>query len=199
MNQKELNKVLREHKLWLSDDKDGVFANLMGANLKNANLRGANLENANLKNANLRGANLMGANLDTANLMGANLDTANLMGANLENVILPEYSILPEGELIVYKQVRNGTILQLRIDVDIPRMNSLVGRKCRCQKVFVLKAFGLNKNEITGEVEFSSIHNINFKYCIGEYAEEPAYNDDIRIECAEGIHFYITFKEAVGN
>jgi hypothetical protein len=27
--------------------------------------------------------------------------------------------------------------------------------------------------------------------------QEPAYNDDIRLECAEGIYFFITRQEAV--
>ena len=84
----QITEVLRLHKLWLDDEKGGVRANLVRANLVRANLvranlDGANLYGANLVRANLYGANLVRANLDGANLDGANLDGANLYGANL--------------------------------------------------------------------------------------------------------------------
>ena len=39
MEQEQLKEVFRLHKLWLEDHKDGVRANLIGANLGGANLR----------------------------------------------------------------------------------------------------------------------------------------------------------------
>ena len=62
---KELDKILDNHKLWLSTNGEkGERANLQEANLQGANLEEANLERANLEDANLRWANLKGANLD---------------------------------------------------------------------------------------------------------------------------------------
>ena len=59
MNQKKLDKILDNHKLWLrTNGEEGERANLEGANLEGANLEGANLKWANLKWANLEGANL---------------------------------------------------------------------------------------------------------------------------------------------
>jgi len=63
-----------------------VFAQLRGADLKDArldgaNLRGARLDGANLSGARLDGAILFGARLDGANLFGARLDGADLRGA----------------------------------------------------------------------------------------------------------------------
>ena len=66
MNREELDKILAEHKLWLSHKSGGKRANLSGANLRDANLRGANLRDANLIWADLSGADLSGANLDFA-------------------------------------------------------------------------------------------------------------------------------------
>ena len=74
MDQKELDKILELHKMWLNGDENGKCANLRGANLYDANLRGANLRGADLSGANLSGANLRGANLYDANLSGAGLD-----------------------------------------------------------------------------------------------------------------------------
>lgn len=48
MDQKELDKILELHKMWLWGDANGKRANLSGANLSGANLRGANLSGAGL-------------------------------------------------------------------------------------------------------------------------------------------------------
>ena len=59
MNQKELDKILDNHKEWLrTNGEKGDRANLYRANLSWANLSWANLEGANLYRANLEGANL---------------------------------------------------------------------------------------------------------------------------------------------
>ena len=78
MKQKELDEILRMHKMWLDGEEEGKRADLQGANLQGANLQDANLQDANLRDANLRDANLQGADLRYANLQGANLQGANL-------------------------------------------------------------------------------------------------------------------------
>ena len=95
MIQKELNKILRLHQMWLNGEKEGERANLEGAYLYKTDLEGANLKEANLKeaylyNANLEGANLIGANLKGANLYNANFEEAYLEGANLEGANFEE-------------------------------------------------------------------------------------------------------------
>ena len=96
LTQKQIKKMLEEHKHWLNEDCKGwetMIAdfsscdlggvNLGGANLGGANFRCANLSGAILRYANLSGADLSGANLNGANLVGANLSGANLHYANL--------------------------------------------------------------------------------------------------------------------
>ncbi len=86
MNKEQLDKILKDHKLWLeSDKKEGK-----GAYLQGANLQGANLQRTDLREANLREAYLQGANLQGANLRGANLQEANLREANLQRTDLRE-------------------------------------------------------------------------------------------------------------
>jgi len=58
MEKEQLQEVLRLHKLWFYEDKEGARANLIGANLTGANLFGAVLTRANLSGADLIGANL---------------------------------------------------------------------------------------------------------------------------------------------
>lgn len=92
--------------LWLAGvDLSGVnlwFADLRGANLREADLKGVALEGANLQGAKLEYADLRGAELVGANLQGAELDYANLRGAelagaNLELARLAESTTLPDG------------------------------------------------------------------------------------------------------
>ena len=74
MDQKELDKILELHKMWLNGDENGKRADLYGADLRVADLRVADLRVANLRGANLYGADLYGADLRGANLYGADLD-----------------------------------------------------------------------------------------------------------------------------
>ena len=75
MNQKELDKILENHKLWLkTNGEQGERANLSYADLSSADLRSANLSSADLRSANLRYANLSSADLSYADLSSADLD-----------------------------------------------------------------------------------------------------------------------------
>ena len=79
MTQEVLNEIIKQHKLWLKDDKKGKRANLRFVDLSNANLRYADLSNANLHNADLSNADLSNADLRYANLHNADLNFANLL------------------------------------------------------------------------------------------------------------------------
>ena len=81
LTQKEINKIIENHKHWLNKDVDGW--DNMKANFSNQDLCDANLSRADLRNANLRGANLSGADLSDADLSCANFSRANLSDANL--------------------------------------------------------------------------------------------------------------------
>jgi hypothetical protein len=167
-----------------------IGANLYGASLYRANLIGANLDGANLDGANLYGAslyraNLIGANLDGANLIGASLIGANLIGASLENVKGLAYQIPQEGELIVWKAVKGG-VCKLRIPPEAKRTATPIGRKCRAEWVEVLEA----------PEDGRGLHDSNVIYHAGEVVRPDKYDPDPRVECAHGIHFFLTREEA---
>jgi len=210
----ELKTILDNHKKWLLNQAGGIRAYLSGAYLSGANLSGANLSRANLWDAdlsraylwgaNLWGANLSGANLSGADLSGAYLSGANLSGANLSRANLwdadlsraylwdadlsgadlPNFQICPEeGSFIGWKKV-DGGVLKLLIPENAKRTSSLVGRKCRAEFVVVLEGSGISK------------HDGKTKYEPGMTVYPDKYDEDIRIECTSGIHFFITRKEA---
>ena len=155
-------------------------AKLSGANLHYATLSGADLRYACLERANLIGANLERANLDSANLSGAYLDGAYLDGANL-----PHFQICPEkGFFRAFKKISSG-VIEIEIEASAKRTSSLVGRKCRASKVRV----------VSGEDGHSN-HCRSFKYKVGCVVEVVDFDDDIRVECTRGIHFFMTRREA---
>ena len=93
IDEAKLNKILSNHKLWLTDKPNGIRADLKGVNLKGVNLSGADLKYANLYDANLYdadlyGADLYGANLGCADLRDADLRSADLKGAYLKGANL---------------------------------------------------------------------------------------------------------------
>ena len=160
-------------------------ANLSGADLSGADLSGADLSGADLRCANLRCANLSGADLSDANLSGAYLISANLEGANLISAKLPNFQIVPEeGSFIAYKKVDTG-VIKLLIPEDAKRTSTLVGRKCRASHVKVLEGSGVSSTYKVNQLEYKE----------GEVVYADKYDDNIRIECTSGIHFFMTRKE----
>ena len=212
----ELQTILTNHAKWVAGvpgakladlsraDLSGAdlsYANLSRANLSRANLHGADLHGAilygaYLSRADLSGADLSGADLRYANLHDANLRGAKLTGANLSGAvkdaktILPFYQIVPEaGSFMAFKKLRNNVIATLEIPADAKRTSSLVGRKCRAEFARVVSLSD------GAEVGYSQ-HAEDFAYHMGEIVRPDAFDDDIRVECASGIHFFITRAEA---
>ena len=181
-------------------------ADLSGADLRGADLRDADLRDANLRRANLRGANLIGANLRDADLIDANLRRANLRGANLIGANLsgakniPDYvsattSIVPDGDLVVYKQLANDSIATLKIPKEAKRSNA-TGRKCRAEYAEVL---AIQDNEGGAMESGVSWYDNSFVYRVGETVHPHEWCEDRWQECAGGIHFYLTRYEAENN
>ena len=194
MTEADLRAILDSHAKYLRGDATGKCANLHGANLHGATLRGANLHGATLRGANLCGAILTDAILTDANLCGAiltdaNLCGANLHGANLTDAYLPAFQIPQEGELIVWKKCGTASV-KLRIPPNARRTASLVGRKCRAEFAEVLQLIGTDY-----DVVFSG-RDARTQYHAGDTVYPDSYNDDIRVECTHGIHFFLTREEA---
>ena len=125
------------------------------------------------------------ANLADANLVGANLVGANLVGA--KNIKLPAFQIPQEGELIVYKKLHNGAVCKLRIPPESRRTASVVGRKCRAEFAEVIEGEGKSWRTDGDHV---------IDYAPGTVVNADKYDDNPLVECAGGIHFFLTREEA---
>ena len=169
-------------------------ANLTGANLRGAYLTNANLMRADLTDADLRCADLTGANLTGADLRDANLTYAKLTRADLTGAKLGARSIVPDvGAFTAWKRLRDDCIARLTIPADARRVSPLTGRKCRAEYAVVEAITALDGTERgTGQ----SLHDGSFPYVVGQTVRPDAFDDDIRVECSNGIHFFITKAEA---
>ena len=167
MNQKELNKILDDHKLWLkTNGEKGARANLRyanlsyaelsSANLSYAELSSANLSYANLRYADLRYANLSYADLRYANLSYAELSSANLSYANLRYADL-DYSAFPLwcGGLDVHIDDRQATQLLYHFirNVKYSKNTSKALKKMCRIKSLVKQANQFHRVNECGEIE----------------------------------------------
>ena len=174
-------------------------ANLSDADLSDANLRRANLSDADLSGADLSGADLSGADLSRASLSGANLSRADLIGANLSGAMgadlaLAMASHLPShGQITGWKKLAGGLIAKLIIPESAKRSHG-ASRKCRASSA---KVEAIYDSLGGGVIEGVSIRSSDFVYRVGETVEpEEPFCEDRWSECASGIHFFITRKEA---
>lgn len=217
MKQKQIEKILEEHKAWLNrtggakadlHGADLCGADLCGADLRDADLRGANLCGANLCGADLCGAYLCGADLYDANLRGADLRDADLCGADLRGAKLRGAKLrgvryneqtayyamqCPEkGAYIGYKKAE-GKIVELEIQADAKR-SSATTRKCRASKAKVLSITSIDGKEHFEEAKSS--RDQSFVYRVGKTVEVKDFDEDRWRECSTGIHHFITREEA---
>jgi hypothetical protein len=167
-------------------DADLSGAYLSGAYLGRAYLSGADLSGAYLSGAYLSGAYLSGAYLGRANLSGADLSRAYLSGADLSS-----FSIVPEtGAFEAWKKLWGGVVAHLLVPEKAKRVCSPVGRKCRASYVKVLALYP------NGTTVGKGIHDPKVEYRVGRLVRSDKFDDDIRLECTNGIHFFVTRKEA---
>ena len=113
-------------------------------------------------------------------LLGADLREAK----NIPPSVEARTSILPAGDLVVWKKLSGGKLCKLLVPADAKRSNA-TGRKCRASYAIVLEGEG------------SSLRQGSFKYAVGFRVEPSEPFDENRWEdCASGIHFFITREEA---
>lgn len=85
----ELNKILKDHKMWLDrggteDPKVPGRAVLCEADVHNIDLKKVNLEHANFESSNLMNANFAGADISFANFRDARLMRANFRNSRIQ-------------------------------------------------------------------------------------------------------------------
>jgi len=169
-------------------------ANLYFADLRSANLIEANLSNADLESADISYADLRYANLISSDLRFSSLRHANLSSAILKSTLLPPFKIIPEkGAFIAYKKLANRVVAEIEITAKSKRVSCLTSRKCRASEIKILRFINSRKKKEYNKGDGESIQTL---YEVGKTYKVKNFDEDIRIECTKGIHFFITKKEA---
>ena len=184
VTREELVSIISKHSDFVNGVAGGVKANLRGANLSDADIRGANLQGADLTGADLHGADLTGAKLIGADLIGADLTGADISGAVLDEKEQSRKGIILNKKMRGYKKLADGSICVL----SIPKgaiVFSINGSKCRTNKAKVIEGGGASISDS------GFVYEKGKEYVISDFS--LAYN----IECASGIHFFKTRKEAM--
>lgn len=125
----------------------------------------------------------LGLAVKVATKGSADLSSANLSRANGAELAIARTRILPEGSLIGWKKLKNGTIAKLRIPEDARRSHAF-GRKCRAEFVDVIEGEGF------------STHDGVTKYAPGLRVTCDKWDENWQEECAGGIHFFTQKSEA---
>ena len=199
----------------------GDYAN-EPVNLEGADFRGCDLSSTefcycNLVNADFTGANLEGCEFidcyfgDAPVLKGAENIRArkpkschyseDLYLYNIFNITMPLDTV--GQELIVYKflMARNSdeefevAIAKLLVPAEAKRI-VFKGSKCRCEKARVLDIYSIDKTRHFA-YGFSCMYDRHFKYTVGEEVCADKFDEDAKLICAHGIHFFLTEEEAV--
>ena len=172
------------------------YANLRYANMRNANVSYVDMRNANVSYANMSYANICSVDMRYANMRNVDMRNTNMMGVdmigtNMSCVDMSGVDRLRKGiklsePIIGWKKCNNNVLVKL----EIPRgaiVFSINNKKCRTDKAKVL--------EIIGADRAYSNHKF-FSYYVGDIIEVFNFNCEYNVECAEGIHFFKTRKEA---
>lgn len=191
-------------------------------NLEGADFRGCDLSSAEFYYCNLYGADFTGANLEGCEFIDCYFgDAPVLKGA--ENIRVHARKPKPchysedlylcsifdikmpldtaGQELIVYKIIiaRNGydelVIAKLLIPAEAKRIVFKYS-KCRCEKAKVLDIYSIDKTRHFA-YGFSCMYDKYFKYTVGEEVCADRFDEDAKLVCAHGIHFFLTEEEAI--
>jgi hypothetical protein len=121
---------------------------------------------------------------------------ADLRGAYLEGASLPNFQICPEiGSFYAWKKLSNNIIAKIYIPAKAARTSSLIGRKCRASEAKIVSASYSDGSVAPKGTKIRSWRD-SCSHTVGETMYPDSYDDDIRLECTHGIHFFMTEKEA---
>lgn len=158
-------------------------AKLIGSDLFSANFTGADLSFADLSGSDLRGADFTNTKLYKTKFRD-NCTNQRTKFGNMEGVDCP-MKCPQEGNFVGWKICRDKVIVKLLIT---GKRSSATSSKCRASSVKVLEVFG-------GEFGVS-LWDSTVEYHVGDFLVVPDYEEDRWVECAPGIHFFITRQEA---
>lgn len=174
----------------LADLRQGIFTH---ANLHGADFRKCDLRYAYFRGADLRGVDFTDARLDNATLTDAIIDETTKG--------LPKLECPETGAFIAYKKVFEiGTDRALIAKLLIPKhakRTSATSRKCRASEAMPIEFLFIHGLQ-SDVAKAHSWYDTDFIYELNKFVTpKEEFNEDRWNDCASGIHFFMTFEDAV--
>ena len=169
--------------------------------LDNGKFTGSNFSECIFKDSSLYGSDLRACNLSNSDCDGTIFTSAILIDANLEGLKDSDRTVhfrmaCPEkGYFFAYKKCFNDRMVKLLIPADAKRCSSTTNA-CRCDKAITVAIMNTDKSGFYTEA--SSFVDENFVYRLGEMAYADSYHEDRWLDSSHGIHFWMSFEEALG-
>lgn len=134
----------------------------------------------------------------TKNIFGKDrFYNSKISNPNGEIESIPWANVCPEfGEFYAYKALSEGKIAKLLIPADAKRTcNFEKDRKCRAEYAKVIEITNIEGTE-KFDSGVSTISN-NFVYKVGEEVHPDMFDEDRFTTCTNGIHFFMSRREAI--
>jgi len=157
-------------------------ANLRDANLQNTVWHESDLNGADLSRADVRGADFTKAYLDNVVLRELVRDKTTWPNKFIE-LLVAKRTIVPEGDIIGWKKLADGSLAKLLIPAGVARVGGCVGRECRAAMAHVLEGNGVGFRD-------------RMYYNAGEDVIPSSFDPDPLVEYAPGVHFFVSKMEA---
>ena len=107
------------------------------------------------------------------------------------------WSVCPEkGSFTAFKKLADDSIAELFIPEHAKR-SSATTRKCRCSEALVVAITDDKGDKVgVGYSKYAGQNGERAVYTTGQTVYPDAFNEDRWNECSNGIHFFMTRKEA---
>lgn len=178
-----------------------VRCNFEKCNLLSATFENCTFEHSRLTCVDMTNCNIADSTFNDVAFSAVNFASANIFDCSIDNVKTDNYTshwhiaCPQEGAFIAWKRAAGDKFVKLQICEDARRSSS-TSRKCRCDKALVLGIYDENKTLLSDVTSARSIHNKNFVYEVNKIVHVNNFDDNHWMECAPGIHFFLTFEEA---
>lgn len=206
-NKHYCNEDWRGRDLRHTDFSESTFEDMCldDADLSYSNLRNVVFKHSSFRNAKFQHVILRSAIFYETDLTGAHLEGANFYGAVLNDTILDDVTYNDhtkfftmrcpeEGAFIGYKKCQEDRIVQLLIPADAQR-SSATWNTCRCSKAKVLSIKSIDKRYSFSEAVATITDD--FVYRLGEWVEADSFDPNRWHDASNGIHFWMTWDEAI--
>ena len=193
--------LLEDTSFWYTD-MERVSINQCTA--KNARRRTGFEGQTSFYNCNLYGSEFYGNHIKNASFYGSPMNGATLSSNDFINpkhfvpLVCPSHGSFTAFKKVLTKEGR-PIIAKLTIPARAQRSSS-TGRKCRASEAKVMGFYDYEGKRLSKEIVpyACSTYTKRFRYYVGKTVyPKNSFDKDRWEECAGGIHFFITFQEAV--